>query len=54
RSGASYLGQSQLSPIFGLGEAAAADSVVVNWPSGMVSRAAELASGSRWLAVEGS
>jgi hypothetical protein len=34
RAGSSYLSQSQIDPVFGLGEAAKADKVVVRWPSG--------------------
>jgi hypothetical protein len=36
RTGASYLSQSQVDPVFGLGEATKADKVVVRWPSGTV------------------
>lgn len=38
RAGESYLGQSQLDPIFGIRGSAEADSVVVEWASGEVSR----------------
>lgn len=38
RAGESYLGQSQLDPIFGIPGSAEADSVVVEWASGEVSR----------------
>jgi hypothetical protein len=34
RTGGSYLSQSQLDPVFGLGDAAKVDRVVVRWPSG--------------------
>jgi hypothetical protein len=36
RTGGSYLSQSQIDPVFGLGEATKADKVVVRWPSGTV------------------
>ena len=36
RTGGSYLSQSQVDPVFGLGEATKADKVVVRWPSGSV------------------
>ncbi len=34
RTGGSYLSQSQIDPVFGLGDAAKVDKVVVHWPSG--------------------
>ena len=36
RTGGSYMSQSQLDPLFGLGGATEADGVVVRWPSGAV------------------
>ena len=36
RAGSSYLSQSQIDPVFGLGDATKADQVVVRWPSGAV------------------
>ncbi len=36
RTGGSYLSQSQVAPVFGLGAASRADKVVVRWPSGTV------------------
>ncbi|HSL82317.1 MAG TPA: CRTAC1 family protein, partial [Thermoanaerobaculia bacterium] len=36
RTGGSYLSQSQIDPVFGLGEATKADKVVIRWPSGTV------------------
>ncbi|MFP3940053.1 MAG: CRTAC1 family protein [Thermoanaerobaculia bacterium] len=36
RTGGSYLSQSQVDPVFGLGDAAKAETVVVRWPSGTV------------------
>ncbi|HUF77787.1 MAG TPA: CRTAC1 family protein [Thermoanaerobaculia bacterium] len=36
RTGGSYLSQSQIDPVFGLGETTKADRVVVRWPSGTV------------------
>lgn len=36
RTGGSYLSQSQVDPVFGLGGATKADKVVVRWPSGTV------------------
>ncbi|NNE71122.1 MAG: CRTAC1 family protein [Rhodothermales bacterium] len=38
RAGESYLGQSQIDPVFGLGSTARVDSLVVHWASGAVSR----------------
>jgi hypothetical protein len=36
RTGSSYLSQSQVSPVFGLGSATTIDKLVVRWPSGTV------------------
>lgn len=36
RTGGSYLSQSQVDPVFGLGDEATAEKVVVRWPSGTV------------------
>ena len=36
RTGGSYLSQSQIDPVFGLGAATHADEVTVRWPSGKV------------------
>ncbi|MFT4605910.1 MAG: hypothetical protein ACI9W4_002655, partial [Rhodothermales bacterium] len=52
RAGESYLAQSQLNPVFGFGEAVSVDSVVVHWPSGIVSREAEVATGIRLVVTE--
>ena len=38
RTGSSYLAQSDLRPLFGLGKATRADRVVVRWPSGLEQR----------------
>ncbi len=46
RSGGSYLSQSSFSAVFGLGDAQAADSLVVRWPAGSVSRLAAIPAGS--------
>jgi hypothetical protein len=35
-TGGSYLSQPQVEPVFGLGDAAVADKVVIRWPSGIV------------------
>ncbi|HVF60188.1 MAG TPA: CRTAC1 family protein [Thermoanaerobaculia bacterium] len=47
RTGSSYLSQSQVEPIFGLGRAAKADRVVVRWPSGKVQQRANVAGSQR-------
>jgi hypothetical protein len=52
RSGGSYLSESQREPIFGLGRAAAAESVEVRWPSGTVTRAGPLPANRRYLIDE--
>lgn len=52
RAGESYLAQSQLNPIFGWGDAATVDSVVVRWPSGGVSREAQVSTGIRLVVSE--
>ncbi len=52
RAGESYLAQSQLNPVFGLGDASSVDSVVVHWPSGRVSRESQVAIGTRLVVTE--
>ncbi len=47
RTGSSYLSQSQVEPVFGLGRAAKADRVVVRWPSGKVQQRANVAGNQR-------
>jgi hypothetical protein len=42
RVGSSYLSQSQLDPVFGLGPATKVDRVVVRWPSGATSTLTDL------------
>src|SRR6266850_5901107 len=51
RSGSSYLSQSELVLTFGLGSAAKADSIEVQWPSGQVDRASAIA-GEQTVTVE--
>jgi enediyne biosynthesis protein E4 len=53
RSGGGYLSQSSFASIFGLGQASEADSLVIRWPSGVVTRRAAIAAGSRLRIVEG-
>src|SRR6266436_7666929 len=43
RSGSSYLSQSELVATFGMGSAAKADSIEVQWPSGQVDKASAIA-----------
>ncbi len=52
RTGGSYLSQSQLYPIFGLGAATKIDEVVVRWPSGVVQRRAGVPADQRIRIVE--
>ena len=47
RTGSSYLSQSQVEPVFGLGRAAKADRVVVRWPSGKVQQRANVPANQR-------
>ncbi|HEX5759325.1 MAG TPA: CRTAC1 family protein [Thermoanaerobaculia bacterium] len=47
RTGSSYLSQSQVEPVFGLGRAARADRVVVRWPSGKIQRRANVNANQR-------
>ena len=46
RTGSSYLSQSEIPVTFGLGAAQRADSLIVRWPSGQVSRFANVAAGA--------
>jgi hypothetical protein len=50
--GGSYLSQSQREAIFGLGEAAEVDEVVVRWPSGGVQRLSDVPANQRLRIVE--
>ena len=52
RTGGSYCSQSQLYPIFGLGEADEVDELVVRWPSGAVQRRSGVAADQRIRMVE--
>jgi hypothetical protein len=53
RTGSSYLSQSELNPvILGLGEHAAADSLVVRWPGGGISRHGRAEAGSELVINE--
>lgn len=45
-----YAGQSQMDPHFGLGDAATIDSIVINWPSGIVT-VLETVAGDQFLSV---
>ena len=53
RTGSSYLSQSELPLTFGLGKAAKADRVVIEWPSGKVDEIADLPGGKAYTIVEG-
>jgi len=52
-SGSSYLSQSELVLTFGLGSQAKADTVEVQWPSGQVDKASNVASGATITVEEG-
>jgi enediyne biosynthesis protein E4 len=53
RSGSSYLSQSELVLTFGLGSAAKADSVEVQWPSGQVDKLSNVNAGQTVTVQEG-
>jgi len=53
RSGSSYLSQSELVLTFGLGGAAKADSIEVQWPSGQVDKLSNIAAGQTVTVEEG-
>jgi enediyne biosynthesis protein E4 len=53
RSGSSYLSQSELVLTFGLGSAAKADSIEVQWPSGQVDKLTDIKAGQTLVVEEG-
>ena len=53
RSGSSYLSQSELPVTFGLGGRAAADQIIVDWPSGVQDKIGPLAAGRAYVITEG-
>ena len=53
RTGSSYLSQSQVAPVFGLGTADSVAKVTVTWPSGSVSERTVVAANQRLRIVEG-
>jgi enediyne biosynthesis protein E4 len=53
RTGSSYLSQSELPLTFGLGAAAGADEVVIEWPSGLKQRLTGLHAGHAYVVTEG-
>ena len=53
RTGSSYLSQSELPLTFGMGKAAKADRVLIEWPSGKVDEIKDLAAGKSYTIVEG-
>jgi len=53
RSGSSYLSQSELVLTFGLGQAAKADGVEIDWPSGQVDKLSNVAAGQTVTIAEG-
>ena len=53
RSGGSYLSQSELVATFGLGSAAKADSVEVQWPSGQIDKLSNITAGQTITIEEG-
>ena len=54
RSGSSFLSQSALPAVFGLGARRQVDSLIVHWPSGLVERFAGVEPGREIILVEGS
>ncbi len=54
RSGSSYLSQSELAAVFGVGRRDRTDRVVINWPSGRVEEYKSLAAGKSFKCTEGS
>ncbi len=54
RTGSSYLSQSERPPLFGLGSATSAETVVIRWPSGVIDRLAAVRADQRLTVVEGS
>ena len=54
RSGSSFLSQSALPAVFGLGARRQVDSLIVHWPSGLVERFAGVEAGQEVVLVEGS
>jgi hypothetical protein len=53
RSGSSYLSQSELVATFGLGRAAKADSIEVQWPSGQIDKLSNIYAGQTITIEEG-
>ncbi|MBI3607487.1 MAG: CRTAC1 family protein [Nitrospirae bacterium] len=53
RTGSSYLSQSERPPLFGLGPATSAETVVVRWPSGVVDRLVGARADQRMTITEG-
>ena len=54
RSGSSFLSQSALPAVFGLGARRQVDSLIVRWPSGLTERFADVEAGQEVTLVEGS
>ena len=54
RSGSSFLSQSALPAVFGLGARRRVDSLIAYWPSGLVERFAGVEAGREVVLVEGS
>jgi len=53
RSGSSYLSQSELVATFGLGDAAKADALEVQWPSGQVDKLTKINTDQMAIIEEG-
>jgi hypothetical protein len=53
RSGSSYCSQSELPLTFGLGSAAAVDSIEVAWPSGAIDKLGKTQANQRLTITEG-
>jgi hypothetical protein len=53
KTGSSYLSQSELPLTFGLGQAARADRIVVEWPSGKTDEVTNVAGGKAYTLTEG-
>jgi hypothetical protein len=54
RSGSSYLSQSELAAVFGVGSRDRIERVVIEWPSGRTEEHKNLATGKSYRCTEGS
>jgi hypothetical protein len=53
RTGSSYLSQSEKVVTFGIGEAGSVDSLVIQWPSGVIDSFSQIAPNQELLIIEG-